>query len=162
MQPAIDPLTLRRWDLLEQLRQLLSTHPSEGAHIHMPERFCLADQAGPGAGLLPLTQARLGMVLPVMDEDGHESTLMLPRPITAKQRSHFGVLKQKSSGATGAIRKQRSSRSLGGLVIGHQLNRHHWKLQFGALPLAQPAGPGTFDRVVPTETRLLGLLALIE
>ena len=97
MQPAVDPLTLRRWNLFKQLRQLLGAHPPQGAHINMPERFRLTDQAGPGAGLLPLAQARLGMMLPVMDEDRHPSSLMLPHPIATKQRSHFGVLKQKSS-----------------------------------------------------------------
>jgi len=95
MQPAVNPLTLRRWNLLKQLRQLFRSHSPQSAHIHMPERFRLTDQASPGAGLLPLTQPPLGMVLPVMNEDRHANTLMLLGLVPAKQRSHFGVLKQK-------------------------------------------------------------------
>ena len=107
MQPAVDPLTLRRWNLFKQLRQLLGAHPPQGTHIHMPESFRLADQPGPGAGLLPLAQASLGMLLPVMDEDRHANTLMLLRPIGVKPRSRFGELKQKSSATATAIPNER-------------------------------------------------------
>ena len=70
----------------------------------MPKGLGFADQASPGARLLPLAQSRLRKMVLMMDEDRHENTLMLMGRVVAKQRSSFGVLKQKSSAESGRMK----------------------------------------------------------
>ena len=69
---------MSRGDLLDQLRQLLGTHPTQGADINMPERLRFPDQASPGAYLLPLTQATAQGSGLMVDESGHGNTLIKP------------------------------------------------------------------------------------
>ena len=65
-------------DFLDQLRQLLGTHPTQGADINMPESLRFPDQASPGAYLLPLTQATAQGSGLMVDESGHGNTLIKP------------------------------------------------------------------------------------
>ena len=69
---------MSRGDLLDQLRQLLGTHPTQGADINMPESRRFSDQASPGAYLLPLTQATAQGSGLMVDESGHGNTLIKP------------------------------------------------------------------------------------
>jgi hypothetical protein len=86
---------MSRGDLLDQLRQLLGTHPPQGADINMPESLRFPDQASPGADLLPLTQATAQGSTLMVDESGHANTLIQPTALASKHTSAFGVLKQK-------------------------------------------------------------------
>ena len=69
---------MRRRDLLDQLRQLLGTHPTQRADINVPESLRFPDQASPGADLLPLTQATTQGSGLTVDESGHGNTLTKP------------------------------------------------------------------------------------
>ena len=67
-----------RRDLLDQLRQLLGTHPTQGADIDMPESLRFPDQTSPGANLLPLTQATAQGTALMVNDSGHTNTLIKP------------------------------------------------------------------------------------
>ena len=69
---------MSRGDLLDQLRQLLGTHPPQGANVNMPKGFRFPDQASPSAYLLPLTQATTQGSTLMVDEGGHANTLIQP------------------------------------------------------------------------------------
>ena len=69
---------MSRGDLLDQLRQLLGTHPPQGANVNMPKGFRFPDQASPGADLLPLTQATAQRSALMVNESGHANTLIPP------------------------------------------------------------------------------------
>ena len=69
---------MSRGDLLDQLRQLLGTHPPQGANVNMPKGLRFPDQASPGADLLPLTQATAQGSGLMVDESGHGNTLIKP------------------------------------------------------------------------------------
>ena len=86
---------MSRGDLLDQLRQLLGTHPPQGANVNMPKGLRFPDQASPGADLLPLTQATAQGSTLMVDESGHANTLIQPTAVASKHTSAFGVLKQK-------------------------------------------------------------------
>jgi hypothetical protein len=86
---------MSRGDLLDQLRQLLGTHPPQGANVNMPKGLRFPDQASPGADLLPLTQATAQGSTLMVDESGHANTLIQPTALASKHTSAFGVLKQK-------------------------------------------------------------------
>ena len=65
-------------DFLDQLRQLLGAHPTQGADINMPKGLRFPDQTSPGADLLPLTQATAQGAGLTVDESGHGNTLIKP------------------------------------------------------------------------------------
>ena len=95
----------------------------------MPEGLSFTDQASPSACLLPVAQSCLRQMVLFMNEDRHDITLMRMGRVTAKQRSSFGELKQKSSIAE-------SGRAIVCCVIGRDVHRNNGERQFRAFPFA--------------------------
>ena len=69
---------MSRGDLLDQLRQLLGTHPTQGADINMQQSLPFPDQASPAPYQQPLTQATAQGSGLMVDESGHGNTLIKP------------------------------------------------------------------------------------